>query len=557
IGGTSVGLTDDAVTGSLPIGFNFNFFGATYTNFVMSSNGFISFDLASPNGCCSGQLLPNTATPNNLIAGYWEDLNPSLGGSIGYGVFGSAPARRLVISYTSVQHFGGGNPVTFQIKLHESSNVIEILNISCPTDGGLHTTGIENAAGTVAFVASGRNSASFASTNETTTFTPIDQTSPTATCPGNISVACPSVVNFSASGSDNCNFARITQVTGAASGSTFPTGTTTITFRARDHGSAGVFANGAGGTFSYNEGDSPQTVALKACESVYGVGNCVVGACGSFTYYYRSGHPNCNCAKAPGQFEFVYYNSGYTDVGQDYGGTNAPVNFVPFVRVKGSPSCSVPNTWLVANDRLGGNFTDCSFNITVGSGVTASNAGPDQTICGTSATLAANAPSVGTGTWSIISGAGGSVTTPSSPTSGFTGAANTTYTLRWTIAQAPCASSTDDVVITLRSNPTTAAAGPDQNVCGSSTTLAANTPTIGTGVWTVVSGTGGTFTAPTSPTTTFNGTVGTTYTLRWTISNAPCTASTDDVVISLRSNPTAANAGADQNVCGTSAVLAA
>ncbi len=557
VGGTSVGLGDDQVTGALGIGFNFNFFGATYNQFVISSNGFISFDLAAGAGCCSGQVLPNNTTPNNLVAGFWEDFAPNVGGTIGYGVFGTAPARRLVVSYTNVQHYPSGTPVTFQIKLHETSNVVEVVSINCPTDGGNHTQGIDNLGGSVAFVPSGRNSANFSSINETTTFTPVDATAPAISCPGNISVPCTQVVTFSnASATDNCQLARVAQIAGLASGATFPTGTNTVTFRARDHGSAGVFNNGAGGTFSYNEGDSPQTIALKACESAYGTGNCVVGACGSFTYYYRSGHPNCNCGKVAGQYEFVYSNAGYVDVGQDYGGTNAPVSFVPFVRVKGPNGCSVPNTWLLSNDRLGGNFADCSFSVIVGSGVTASNAGPDQTLCGTSATLAANTPTVGTGSWSIIAGAGGTVTTASSPTSGFTGVAGTTYTLRWTIAQAPCASSTDDVIITLRANPTAAGAGPDQSICGNAGTLAGNTATVGTGTWTIVAGAGGGIVTPTSPNSTVFGATGTTYTLRWTIANAPCVSTFDDVFITFVGAPTASNAGPDQTLCATSATLA-
>jgi HYR domain/Secretion system C-terminal sorting domain/SprB repeat len=556
VGGSSVGLTDDQVTGALPIGFNFNFFGATYSNFYISSNGFISFDAAVNSGCCSGQLLPSTLIPNAVVSGFWEDLNPTLGGTIGYGVFGTAPARRLVVSYTDVAHHPGGNPVTFQIKLYESSNVIEVSNISCPSDGGNHTLGIEDITGTLAFTASGRNATNWASANETTTFTPIDQTAPTATCPSNISISCSAPVSYSVSGTDECQFSRVALIGGLASGATFPTGNTTVTFRARDHGTGGVFNNGAGGTFSFNEGDSPQTIALKACESVYGAGNCLVGVCGAFTYYYRAGHQTCNCGKTDGQYEFVYSNAGYSDVGQDYGGTNAPVNFVPFVRVKGVPSCSSPNTWLLAVDRLGGNFTDCSFTVTAGTGVTPSNAGPDQTVCASSTTLAANAPSVGTGGWSIIAGAGGACTTPSSSTSAFTGVAGTTYTLRWSISGAPCATSTDDVIINLRANPTAANAGPDQSVCGSSATLAGNAPTVGTGAWSIVSGAGGSVTTPSSPTSSFTGAAGTTYTLRWTISNAPCVATTDDVLITIAPAPTTANAGPDQTVCGNSATLA-
>lgn len=79
--------------------------------------------------------------------------------------------------------------------------------------------------------------------------------------------------------------------------------------------------------------------------------------------------------------------------------------------------------------------------------------------------------------------------------------------------------------------PTTANAGPNQSICGgTSATLAGNSPTVGTGLWSIVSGTGGSFVDATLNTTVFNGTNGTTYTLRWTISNGSCT-SFDDVEI--------------------------
>ncbi|WP_157607499.1 beta strand repeat-containing protein, partial [Runella limosa] len=64
----------------------------------------------------------------------------------------------------------------------------------------------------------------------------------------------------------------------------------------------------------------------------------------------------------------------------------------------------------------------------------------------------------------------------------------------------------NDVVITVALPcPTTAAAGSDQTpACGTTqVTLAANTPTVGTGLWTVVSGTGGTFGDASSPTSSF------------------------------------------------------
>ncbi|MBK7939681.1 MAG: hypothetical protein IPJ82_22495 [Lewinellaceae bacterium] len=206
--------------------------------------------------------------------------------------------------------------------------------------------------------------------------------------------------------------------------------------------------------------------------------------------------------------------------------------------------------------------------ITFNRNPTPANAGPDQTgatTCGqTTVTLVANTPAVGTGAWSIVTGTGGSFGNATSPTSTFSGTAGNTYTLRWTISNSPCVASTDNVIITFNRNPTPANAGPDQTgaaTCGLTTvTLAANTPAVGTGAWSIVTGTGGSFGNATSPTSTFSGTAGNTYTLRWTISNAPCVASTDNVIITFNRNPTPANAGPDQTgaaTCGLTTVTLA
>ncbi len=77
-------------------------------------------------------------------------------------------------------------------------------------------------------------------------------------------------------------------------------------------------------------------------------------------------------------------------------------------------------------------------------------AGSDQSICLSTATLAGNAPtSAGlTGLWTVVSGTA-TITTPTSPTSGVTGlVAGTSATLRWTIDNGRCGSTSDDVVIT-------------------------------------------------------------------------------------------------------------
>jgi hypothetical protein len=91
----------------------------------------------------------------------------------------------------------------------------------------------------------------------------------------------------------------------------------------------------------------------------------------------------------------------------------------------------------------------------------------------------------------------------------------------------------DANTVTVYQLPTPSNAGPDQSLCGlSTTTLAGNDPGPYAGLWTVVSGAGGSFENSVEHNTIFNGVLGVSYTLRWTISNGPC-SSFDEVIISF------------------------
>lgn len=185
---------------------------------------------------------------------------------------------------------------------------------------------------------------------------------------------------------------------------------------------------------------------------------------------------------------------------------------------------------------------------------TLAQAGTDQTICGTSATLAGNTATFGVGQWSLISGSG-TFSNPGSPNSGVTGLAVGLNVFRWTITNGNCPPSFDDVIITRVASPSVASAGQDQNLCVATATLSANVPSSGTGVWTLVSGSG-IISDPTSSVTQVVGLASGTNTFRWTVSNAPCPASTDEVVITTSSNAVLANAGQDQVLCNTTTTLA-
>jgi len=252
-------------------------------------------------------------------------------------------------------------------------------------------------------------------------------------------------------------------------------------------------------------------------------------------------------ATGDGTLEYSVNNGGSWSLSPTFSGL-APGEYTLKVRLQANPSCEAT-------------YADNPVVLTSPPPVTTANAGSDQTgaaTCGlTQVTLAANTPAVGTGSWSIQSGTGGSFGNASDPNSTFTGMAGSTYTLVWTISNSPCAS-TDEVVITFNQNPTTANAGLDQTgvaTCGlTQVTLAANAPTVGTGSWSIQSGTGGSFGNASGPSSTFSGTAGSTYTLIWTISNSSCAASADEVVITFNPTPNAVATPSTQTICSASAI---
>ena len=149
-------LGDDEVSGAQPIGFSFNYYGSDYTDFFISSNGFISFS-ATSNGCCSGGVIPSPGDENNLIALVWEDLDPTAGGVIRYETIGVAPDRILVMEYDNVPYYGSDDVVIVQLQLYEDTNRIEIHSTNIPVNGDA-TQGVENSNGTEGIATPGRNS---------------------------------------------------------------------------------------------------------------------------------------------------------------------------------------------------------------------------------------------------------------------------------------------------------------------------------------------------------------------------------------------------------------
>lgn len=176
--GTNLFMTDDSQQGPFAIGFNFCFYGQTYTQFYIGSNGWISFSGGQPTTFTS-QPIPtaNPLVPKNCIMGPWQDWHPGIGGQIKYQTVGTAPCRKLIVSWIGVPMFScTGNQGTFHIVLNESSNYIDNYIQSKPAciqwQGGTATQGIHNAAGTVGIAVPGRNSTAWTTNNDAWRWTP-------------------------------------------------------------------------------------------------------------------------------------------------------------------------------------------------------------------------------------------------------------------------------------------------------------------------------------------------------------------------------------------------
>lgn len=226
-------------------------------------------------------------------------------------------------------------------------------------------------------------------------------------------------------------------------------------------------------------------------------------------------------------------------------GVNTNKNYAP-------PSLSV-NTYYrrVVSGGCPGTDTSAGLLITIAAPSTPANAGADSVICAGSVNLWGNAPTIGTGTWTLVSG-GGNIVSAGSSTTAVTGLAPGIHIFAWTISNSGCSPTSDTVSVSVGSPPSVALAGSDQHVCASTYTLNASPPVNGTGAWLVLAGSA-TVTSS-APNSTVTGLSNGPNIFVWTISNN-CGTSRDTVVITRDALPGVANAGINQTICASAYTL--
>lgn len=198
-------------------------------------------------------------------------------------------------------------------------------------------------------------------------------------------------------------------------------------------------------------------------------------------------------------------------------------------------------SWTATPTVVGCPILTSSLTITTTNLPSVAYAGADLGGCAASQTMAATAPTSGTGTWTLISGCGVAAS-PNSATSVINGLCIGENVWEWTVVNAACPSlsTSDQVTITVAAAVTTADAGDDQTgICYAASspgiaTLNGNTPIVGTGTWSVVSNTtGGSVASVNDPTSNITGiNAAGSITLTWTISSPGCPSTSDNVTIS-------------------------
>jgi gliding motility-associated-like protein len=195
---------DDKFFDASNLGFTFCFYGRSYTQLVVGTNGLVTFDLTNAVGCNhyslttagpipftgpGAQCFTNCPDPSGLslyprasIFGAYHDIfidGTSANKKMEFRVEGVAPSRRAVISFNQIPLFSCVNSLaTHQIVIYEATGIVEVYlkdKPICTTfNGGRALVGIQNFERNAGLAPPGRNLGQWGSNNmnEAWRFTP-------------------------------------------------------------------------------------------------------------------------------------------------------------------------------------------------------------------------------------------------------------------------------------------------------------------------------------------------------------------------------------------------
>jgi subtilisin family serine protease len=144
-GTSAIALTGDDEAGRIDLPFAFPFYGETYSQAYVGTNGFLSFTAAATMPI--NVALPHGGKPNAAVLPFWDDLVIDASASIRTGVEGSAPDRRFAVEWRDALIYGTQERVTVQAVLYENGAVgLEYVELgdSAVARGASATAGMED-----------------------------------------------------------------------------------------------------------------------------------------------------------------------------------------------------------------------------------------------------------------------------------------------------------------------------------------------------------------------------------------------------------------------------
>ena len=110
---TRLMIGDDGSSSSLPLGFDFPFYGQYYHTLALNANGWLSFEALPSNKTYTSGCLPTADVATTVIAPFRTDLNPAAGGTISY----AQTTQGFLITYDQVPSFDLLKRYSFQVLL--------------------------------------------------------------------------------------------------------------------------------------------------------------------------------------------------------------------------------------------------------------------------------------------------------------------------------------------------------------------------------------------------------------------------------------------------------
>ena len=139
--GTELNLFDDDFA-EVELPFTFPFFEQEKTDVKISSNGYLAFGVEATD--YTNDPIPDVEQPNDIIAPFWDDLNPSAGGNIYY--YYDEGMEQFIVQYQNLPRYEDGGSLTFQTILEADGSILyQYKDLNGTLDSA--TVGVENVNG--------------------------------------------------------------------------------------------------------------------------------------------------------------------------------------------------------------------------------------------------------------------------------------------------------------------------------------------------------------------------------------------------------------------------